>query len=133
MASFQEQKIQQALEDLRTQKFPSVRAAAKAHGVNHVTLNRRSKGGISKQEARLAQQLLSQHQEGLLVQWILHSETGGYAQVREMAVLISTVSGGPDTLGNNWVPRFPEHHSRSTRSLVCWTPTTSDRSPSRHG
>jgi hypothetical protein len=114
MASFQEQKIQQALEDLRAQKFPSVRAAAKAHGINHVTLNRRSKGGISKQEARLAQQLLSQHQEGLLVQWILHSEAGGYApshaQVREMAVHISTVSGGPDTLGNNWVPRFLHRH-----------------------
>jgi hypothetical protein len=76
MTSFREQKVQQALEDLRTQKFPSARAAAKAHGVNYVTLNRRSKGGISKQEARLAQQLLSRHQEGLLVQWILHSEAG---------------------------------------------------------
>ena len=27
-----------------------------------------------------------------------------------MAVLISTVSGGPDTLGNNWVPRFLHRH-----------------------
>jgi hypothetical protein len=54
MTSSHEQKIQQALEDLHAKKFPSIRAAAKAYDVNYVTLTRRSKGGILRQEARLA-------------------------------------------------------------------------------
>jgi hypothetical protein len=85
MASFHEQKLQQALEDLHAQKFSSIRAAAKAHNVHQATLHRRSKGGISKPEARVAQQLLSQEQEGLLVKWIL------------MAFHVSKVSGDPQT------------------------------------
>jgi hypothetical protein len=48
VTSFYEQKIQQALEDLDAQKFPSIRAVAKAHDIPLATLNRRSKGGISK-------------------------------------------------------------------------------------
>jgi len=43
MTSFHEQRIQQALEDLRIKKFASVRAAAKAHGVDHVIFVARSK------------------------------------------------------------------------------------------
>ena len=114
MTSFNEQKIQQALEDLDAQRFPSVRAAAKAHNVPFATLNRRSKGGISRQEARSTQQLLSQHQEELLVKWILDLEAGGFApshaQLREMAGLVSKDSGGPDKVGNNWVDRFLKRH-----------------------
>jgi len=52
----------------------------------------------------VAQQLLSQKQE-LLVQWMLDSESNGYApshaQLREMTVLVSKVSGGTVTLGNH--------------------------------
>src|SRR5277367_2297433 len=74
----------------------------------------RSKGGISKQEARSTQQLLSQHQEALLVQWILDLEAGrfapSHAQLREMAALVSKDSGGPDRVGNNWVDRFLKRH-----------------------
>lgn len=114
MASSFEQKIQQALGDLRAKKFASIRAAAKAHNIDPTTLNRRSKGGISKQDARAAQQLLSQTQEGLLVRWILDSEARGYvpshAHIRAMAILISEISGSPVTLGNNWVPRFLQRH-----------------------
>src|SRR5271156_492025 len=64
------------------------------HNVDHSTLSWRCNGGISKQEARVAQQLLSQKQE-LLVQWILDSGSKEYvpshAQTREMAVLVSKV------------------------------------------
>lgn len=114
MTSFNEQKIQQALDDLDAQKFPSLRAVAKAHDIDHSTLTRRSKGGISKQEARSTQQLLSLHQENLLAQWILDLEAGGYApghaQIREMAALISKESGGPESVGVNWVSRFIKRH-----------------------
>jgi helix-turn-helix, Psq domain len=61
---FYEQKIQQAFEDLDTQKFSSIKAAAKAHDIPYTTLDERNKGGISKQEAR-TQQLLSQYQDFL--------------------------------------------------------------------
>jgi hypothetical protein len=77
MTSFYEQKIRQALKDLDIQRFP--RAIAKAHNFPPDTLNWRSKGETSKQEARSTQQLLSQHQETLLVQRILDPEVGGFA------------------------------------------------------
>jgi hypothetical protein len=54
MTSFHEQKIQQALEDLYAKKIPLILAAAKAHDVDYITLTRRTKGGILKQEIRLA-------------------------------------------------------------------------------
>jgi DDE superfamily endonuclease/Tc5 transposase DNA-binding domain len=121
MTAFFEQKIAQALEDLDNQRFPSVRAAAKAHNIPPTTLNRRIKGGISKQEARTTQQLLSQHQEELLVKWILDLEAGGFApshgQIREMAALVSKDSGGPENIGVNWVHRFlkrwPRIHTKT--------------------
>jgi hypothetical protein len=62
MASFHKQRLQQTLKDFRAQKLLSIRAAAKAHNVDHITLHWRSKGGTSKQETRAAQQILSQEQ-----------------------------------------------------------------------
>jgi hypothetical protein len=114
MASFEEQKIAQALEDLRTRKFTSIRAAATAHGLKRSTLTNRYNGGRSRQTARVAQQLLSQEQEISLVEWILSLEKQGHAlthaQVREMALLISKISGGPEIIGHNWVSRFLRRH-----------------------
>ena len=120
MTSFHEQKIEQALEEFDSHRFPSIRAAAKAHNLPPTTLNRRIQGGISKQEARSTQQLLSQHQEALLARWILDLEAGGFApshaQIREMAGLVSEDSGGPQSVGINWVYRFlrrwPEIHTK---------------------
>jgi hypothetical protein len=48
MASSNEQKLQQVLKDVQAQKFSLIRAAAKAHDINHLTLSQRYKGGISK-------------------------------------------------------------------------------------
>ena len=67
MAFSNEQKLQQALKDVQAQKFSLIRAAAKAYNVDHSTLGRRHKGGVSKQNAREPQQLLSQKQEELLI------------------------------------------------------------------
>ena len=48
------------------------------------------------------------------MQWILDLEAGGFApshaQVREMAALVSKDSGGPDSVGINWVHRFLKRH-----------------------
>jgi len=88
-------------------KISLSQAAFKAHD----TLNWRSKGETSKQEAR-STQLLSQ--EALLVQWILDLETGvfapSHAQIREMAALVRKASGGPDSVGINWVHMFLKRH-----------------------
>jgi hypothetical protein len=50
----------------------------------------------------------------MLVRWILDLECAGnapnHALVREMASLISRVSGGPQSLGQNWVQRFLKRH-----------------------
>lgn len=84
-----ESKIAAALEELADPSKPSLRAVEKKYGVSRRTLQRRHNGGISKQEARCSQQLLSAEQEKLLVSWILMLETKGHAPthntVREMA------------------------------------------------
>jgi hypothetical protein len=109
-----EHSIQLALDDLHASRFTSIRAAARAHNVNYRTLARRAQGGISKRAARVEQQLLSSAQEEILVQWILDLEQAGnapnHAQLREMASLISRISGGSGILGINWVSRFLSRH-----------------------
>jgi hypothetical protein len=54
-----EARIQLALTAYRTGQFPSIRKAADAHNVNYSTLSRRVKHGLSRQQARNPQQLLS--------------------------------------------------------------------------
>ena len=109
-----EHNIQLALDALHTRRFTSIRAAAHAYNVNYRTLARRAQGGISKREARVEQQLLSEAQEEMLAQWILDLEQAGnapnHAQLREMASLISRISGGSGTVGVNWVSRFLSRH-----------------------
>ena len=100
-----EQTIQLALEDLQSHRFSSIRAAARVYNLSHRTLTRRAHGGLSKREARVEQQLLSNTQENMLIRWILDLEQAGnapnHAQVREMASLISKISGGPNSIRVN--------------------------------
>jgi len=107
MTSRHEQAIQDALDAYDRREYPSIRATADAYHVSNATLARRIKGGRSRQQAREEQQLLSPDQERLLVRWILDLEVAGapptFAQVREFAGLISTASGGPSTIGVNWI------------------------------
>jgi hypothetical protein len=114
MTTVLERRLQQALNDLHTQKFKSIRAAAKAYDVPRSTLGTRFNGTPTRRVARVSQQLLSTEQEELLVQWILDLEKQGHPvthpQVREMAELVSELSGGPDIVGVNWVARFIHRH-----------------------
>ena len=52
MASNREQRLQQAISDFETQKYPSIRAAAAANDVDRKTLGRRLRGGLSRIVAR---------------------------------------------------------------------------------
>jgi DDE superfamily endonuclease/Tc5 transposase DNA-binding domain len=114
MTSEREIAINAALNDLFECKYPSVRSAAAAYGLPHVTLTRRYHGGLCTADAIENQQLLSSVQEDRLVQWILSLERLGHApthtQTREMALRISKESGGPDFIGHNWTKRFITRH-----------------------
>src|ERR1700761_6491286 len=106
MALGTEDLIQLALRDVRNKKFNSIRAAAIAYKLNIRTLQYRAQGKSTRAQARVKQQLLSTEQEELLVRWILDCENLGHpmnhAQIREMAALVSKISGGPSSLGHNW-------------------------------
>jgi len=106
--------IDEALRGLKTRKYASVRAAARYHHVDHATLQRRFHGGLSSQQQHKGQTLLSEEQEKLLKEWILEAEALGHPVtnpfVRELAKQISTRSGGPTTIGQNWVSRFIKRH-----------------------
>jgi len=78
MASNQETRLQQAILDYQSRRYPTIRAAAAANDVNRMTLSRRLQGGTSRAIARETQQLLSNQQEQMLVQWILDLEAQGH-------------------------------------------------------
>ena len=51
--------IDLAIQDLQNGVYPSVRAAARAHGLTHSTLLRRLQGGVSQREAHEQQHILT--------------------------------------------------------------------------
>ena len=121
MAIQNEDLIQLALRDVRNKKFNSIRAAAIAYSINIRTLQYRARGKESRAQARVKQQLLSLEQENMLVRWILDCENLGHPinhnQIREMATLVSKISGGPDFLGRDWVSRFLNRHQNLKTKL----------------
>jgi hypothetical protein len=109
-----EQRVEDAVDAYLRGEFKSIRSAAKAFGAVPTTVSRRLRGTRTRRQARVPTQLLSTTQEDMLVRWILDLERAGnapnHALVREMASLISRVSGGPQSLGQNWVQRFLKRH-----------------------
>src|SRR5436190_23440848 len=67
-----EKKLQEALDELLKDQYPSIHATAKAHDINHVILSHRMKGGRSIAESREDHQNLSRAEEKALSQWITH-------------------------------------------------------------
>jgi hypothetical protein len=114
MAIPNETSLAEAINDVQTRKFASIRAAARFHHVDPVTLQRRLRGGLSHRQQHKQQLLISDQQERLLKSWILESEAAGHpathGYIRELAGLISRQSGGPATIGVNWVQRFIKRH-----------------------
>lgn len=92
MASNREARMLQAISDYQTRRYTSIRAAAAANDVNHMTLGRRLRGGNSRAIAREPQQLLSNQQKQILVRWILDLEMQGhppsFTQLRDLVVII---------------------------------------------
>lgn len=109
-----EEQLNGAIESLRTREHTSIRAAAKAYRVKRDTLTRRLCGGLSYTQARQQHLLLSIGQERLFIDWILSLEKLGHSpsrtQIREFVMLTCRASGGPTTIGMNWVPRYLQRH-----------------------
>ena len=125
MASTRETRMLQAISDYQTRRYTSILAAAAANDVNHVSLGRRLRGGISRAIAREPQQILSNEQEQMLVRWVLDLEAQGhppsFTQIRDLVLVIRGNSTGPFSIGHNWIPRFirrhPEIHSKVGKKI----------------
>ena len=125
MASNQETRLQQAILDYQSRRYPTIRAAAAANDVNRMTLSRRLQGGTSRAIARETQQLLSNQQEQMLVQWILDLEAQGhppsFTQIRDLVVIIRGTYTEHLSIGQNWISRFirrhPEIHSKVGKKI----------------
>ena len=70
MASNKEQSIQQALFDVDTQRFRSIRQAAAYHNVALSTLDHRRRGRRARNSIDLNSQRLTKSEERVLVTWI---------------------------------------------------------------
>lgn len=125
MAANRETRIQQAILDYETRRYPTIRSAAAANDVDRKTLGRRLQGCNSRAIAREPQQLLSNQQEQMLVRWILDLEAQGhppsFTQIRDLVVIIQGNSTGPLSIGQNWISRFiqrhPEIHSKVGKKI----------------
>ncbi len=65
-----ESRVQAALQDLRYNRYPSVRRAANAHSLSVATLARRYNGGGTRSSGQTTNQLLTTQEEAQLVQWL---------------------------------------------------------------
>ena len=97
-----EEQLNEAIESLTTRKYTSIRAAAKAYGVDWITLTRRLRGGRSAQETHKSLLKLSPEQETLLIRWINDLKAANHApnhtRIREFVALICGISG--DSVAN---------------------------------
>ena len=112
-------RIEKALEELSSGQFRSIRAAARANDVSHVTLLRRMDGGKSTAESREPQQILTIPEENALAECITRLATLGHPLkhpfIRELAEEIrSTRLNDPSpvhfAIGDSWVQRFIHRH-----------------------
>ena len=72
-----EERLQEAIIAHRNHQFNSVRSAANAFRVSHVTMARRMAGGLSRAQATEMTQILSNAEEKTLVRWITRYTCAG--------------------------------------------------------
>jgi hypothetical protein len=121
----QEGKILLALEDIKTGRIPSIRAAARLYDLPETTLRGRAHGIQSRVDQRPTGHKLTQLEEDSLTEWILSMDSRGAAPrpstVREMAniLLAAREEASLSTVGKNWplsfISRCPELRSRFSR------------------
>jgi hypothetical protein len=108
--SDRERNIEAAIQDYRTGRYSSVRAAAKAYGISRTTLQARVNGRTNRATSHEYRQRLTPAQETFLVQWILDEESYGrpptHARLRQMATRLLSAGGETRALGKNWTEGF---------------------------
>ena len=110
--------IEQAIDDLISQKKPNVRATARKYGVVHSTLLRRFKGQTSSaEEARSrSTQLLTNAQEEVIIEYLNKlSDRGFHPSPQILENLVVEMVGHP--IGGRWVERFCKRHGNVLKSI----------------
>ncbi|EAQ92238.1 hypothetical protein CHGG_00473 [Chaetomium globosum CBS 148.51] len=123
-----EERIQLALEALRSGETQSIRKAAAAFYVPRATLQERVKGGATRQQAQVKNRKLHPTEEAALIKWIESLDDRGMSPtisyIRQMADLllrergnlmlldasIATTPVPAMTVGENWVHRLLDRH-----------------------
>lgn len=108
--------IEAAIEALKSGEFPSIQAAATAHGVNRCTLSRRYRG-VTRSQAQYHddQRFLPEGGEQELVNYILKLSTHGIPPTIAMIRRFATEIGGKEP-GKNWTYRFCKRHEEKLKS-----------------
>src|SRR5579859_7606085 len=122
-----EQKVKEAVRGLKSERWKTPYAAAKALSMSHKILERHMNGGKSCLEARETQQKLTKAEEKVLGSWITHLTAVGHparhAFIRDMAEEIKRQRGAEIEaseelpLGVTWVQCNPHLKTVISRSI----------------
>ena len=104
-----------ALEDLRTGKIGSIRAAAERYGLRYETLRDRKRGTANRALSHEDQQHLTNAEEKAIVAWIGRVDDYGWPPkieyVKQIAAGFMRSHGKVKVeLGRNWITRFLDRH-----------------------
>ena len=112
--SNKEEDIQNALTDLSTKRFRSIRQSAAFHNVKKSTLAHRARGRPARTTIDPNSQRLSSTQEQVLVQWIQDLQrvymTPNYIKIRFVVTQILRKNGDSRPLGKHWITNFRKRH-----------------------
>ena len=114
-----------ALEDLRSGKIGSIRAAAEKYGLKYETLRDRKWGSGNRIGGHEDQQHLTNTEEKAIVAWIGRVDDYGWPPkldyVKQMAVGFIKSHGiqrEEPKLGKNWITRFLDRHPSLTSKFA---------------
>jgi hypothetical protein len=111
----QEEKIQQALEDVESKKFSSYAQAAAFYSIPYSTLTARARGRPDGKQQHFSQQRLHPAQEELLLCWLRDLQRQGlcpnHSTFRYIVTQLLLENGIQEPLGKHWIQRFKKRHS----------------------
>lgn len=117
----QKTRIAQAIEAIKDNSCPNIRAAARVFDVPRTTLATRLHGVPTRQQSHITQHKLLPTEEKALLQWVLSMGERGFPPrisiVRQMAAILlsarteRTVDTSSINIGQNWVRRFINRHN----------------------
>jgi Tc5 transposase DNA-binding domain len=112
--SNQEHRIQNALNDLQTNRFSSIRQAAAYNDVPRSTLTHRRGGRNSKANIERKSQRLTNQEEKLVIQWIQDLQkqhiSPNYSKLRTILTNLLRKKGDRRPLGKHFITRFISRH-----------------------